>query len=84
MPDPAIDFKVVDHGTVLVFDPLTDRAKVFSRERVDIPDHMRVGRWAFAADHRPGHDLLRGLVGEEYNIAYVSRDRDANRSTQGA
>ena len=59
-----LDVTVANHGTLFTFDLLTDEAREWVRENVQIEDHMRLGGGdhSFACEHRYARDLAEGMV----------------------
>lgn len=54
------DFVVTNLGTVVLIRPVTEPAKTFVEEEVEVDPALRLGD-AFAADHRPAWGLVDRL-----------------------
>ncbi len=63
-----IDFMIHDHGTVILFEPLTDVAKRFVAECVNLEDWQKLGTNQFALDHRIAHNFIQILKEEEFTF----------------
>jgi hypothetical protein len=64
---PDIDFLVRPHGTVWMFEPLTERAK----DHALIVMEVQVWQWhgpAFGVDHRVAPDLAAALAEEGFVV----------------
>ncbi len=58
------DFKIADTGTIVVFEPVTDRAKEWWGANVDAHEPwQQIGPDAIAIDHRPAQDIASALLG---------------------
>ena len=64
----AVDFCVEDHGTVFVITPISRPAQEWVDENVQMADWQRVGKHAFAADHRPGRVLLEAICEYGFHV----------------
>ena len=56
-----IDVKVMNCGSVWQFFALTKAAKTWIREKVEVPDHMRIGNAGFNCEHRYGTEIVKGM-----------------------
>jgi len=59
------DFLVTTYGSVWTFQPLTDIAKDFTKNNLDVQDWQWMGR-AFGVDYRIANDLLIALEDEGF------------------
>ena len=71
MPNP--DFVVTPMGTLWVFTVLTDNAREWVDEHVDVPDYHRFGETSFAADHRAARDLAGGISEAGFDLRWNVR-----------
>ena len=55
------DFRVNDHGSIILISPQSDACKEWFAEHVFCPDYMVVGD-AHACDHRMFGRILDGLI----------------------
>lgn len=62
-----IDFRVQSHGTIWLFEPLTDRAKDYATTVMDVQDWQWLGP-AFGVDHRLALDLVTNLEEEGFVV----------------
>lgn len=64
-----IDFRVQRHGTVWMFEPLTERAKDHAASVIDVQEWQWLGP-AFGVDHRLALDLVPALEEEGFEIEW--------------
>lgn len=62
-----IDFLVRPHGTIWLFEPVTDRAKEYTLTVLDVQDWQWVGP-AFGVDHRIADQLTSALEEEGWRV----------------
>ena len=62
------DVKVANRGTLWQFILLTQAAKEWVEENVQIESYMRQGEDAFACEHRYGPDLVQGMRDAELTV----------------
>lgn len=62
-----IDLRVRRHGTIWMFEPLTQRAKDHAANVMDIQDWQWLGP-AFGVDHRLAFDLVTALEDEGFEV----------------
>ena len=60
MSDAQVDVQVVNHGSVVTFQPLTDVARSWMDENVVSEPWQWLGP-AFAVDHRLASQLIEGM-----------------------
>ena len=65
-----INFEVRDEGTVVLIIPMTEFAKKWIDENVQVDSWQWLGQ-GFAVDHRCAEDLLQGLQAELGGIQYL-------------
>lgn len=61
------DFLVRPHGTIWLFDPVSERAKKFTGTDLDVQDWQWIGP-AFTVDHRLANDLIAALEEEGLTV----------------
>lgn len=62
------DFQVDDQGSLVLFEPVSQRAKAFVQAFVAVPDYAWLGR-RFAVEHGCADDLLIGITGNGLTVA---------------
>lgn len=62
-----IDFIVRPHGTIWLFEPVTERAKEYTFAVLDVQDWQWDGP-AFGVDHRVANDLVIALEEEGWVV----------------
>lgn len=63
------DFRIGNEGTVWTFQPLTQAAKEWVEEHVDVPERAWMGG-RFTADHRPARHLAEGIEEAGFSIEF--------------
>ncbi len=63
-----VDFRVQDHGSIVMLEPVSEEAKHFVQAFVSVPDYAWHGR-AFAVEHRYADNLLSGIIGNGLIVA---------------
>lgn len=63
-----VDFRVQDHGSLVMLEPVSAEAQAFVTAFVDVPDWAWHGR-AFAVEPRLAGDLLSGITGNGLTVA---------------
>jgi len=66
-----IDFLVRPHGTIWLFEPVTERAREYTLTYLDIQDWQWVGP-SFTVDHRIANDLVIALEEEGWRVTAES------------
>ena len=66
---PDVDVEVENHGSIFIFRTLTDTARSWVSENVDLPEYMRLGPDAFTVEHRCAADLASGMQSEGLLLA---------------
>lgn len=61
------DFRVTDHGSVVAFQPLTQAAKDWVAEHVQLESWQWMGA-VFHVDHRPAVGLLAAIQDFDFTI----------------
>ena len=64
------DFVVSDQGTIWVFNPLTNAARVFSRNELGLESWQWLGD-GFAVDHRPAILQAEQLANEGWKLEAI-------------
>lgn len=70
LDEPKPDFRVTNLGSIWVIRPVSDNAKTFTKEHIEIEDWQVLGD-AFGVDHRPAHALVNALLSEGFEVARV-------------
>lgn len=60
MPTP--DFTMANHGTLVTFVLLTERAREWVEENVSIEPYIWFGSYSFACEYRYASNLLQGML----------------------
>lgn len=61
------DVEIVNEGTVVLFRPVTDRAKVWFKENIQAEGWQWLGM-SVGVDHRYAGDIVEGLLGAGFNL----------------
>lgn len=61
------DFVIDDQGSIVLFTPLTERAKLWWQESVEQPSWNKLGE-AYAVERRMAHAIYIGLVEAQYEL----------------
>ena len=67
------DITFRDHGTMLVITAMSDEAKEWVDDHVEVPDYMNMGEDSFATDHRPGRAILEGMAADGFTVRRLGR-----------
>lgn len=62
-----IDVEVVDHGSIIQFQPISDAAKAWFDENVEAESWQWLG-YALNVDHRYADNLINGLINEGFKV----------------
>jgi len=60
----VVDVTVENHGTLFAFNLLTDAAREWVAQYVDIEDYMWAGDRRFNCEHRCARHLVEGMLAE--------------------
>ena len=64
------DFIITDHGTTVLFTPISEAAKEFTTsDELGLADWQFIGNDSFAIDHRPAAELVNQLFLEGWQIS---------------
>lgn len=61
------DFRVQDHGSIVLLEPVSAEAQHFVQAFVSVPDYAWHGN-AFVVEHRYADNLLSGIVGNGLTV----------------
>lgn len=61
------DFIIQVHGSVWTIEALSDEARTFAEENLDVPGWMGSST-RFTTDHRPARDLCEQLEADGFNL----------------
>lgn len=61
------DFIVQNHGSIWLFQPVSEQAKELAQNDMGLEDWQWLGK-SFSVDHRPAHALVQQLQDEGYEV----------------
>ncbi len=63
------DFAIEDHGTVWTFVAVSQEAKNFVKNELDLEPWQQIASNRFAVDHRPARTLACVLQGQGFEVS---------------
>lgn len=65
-----MDWTVMNHGSVVMFKPVSDQAKAWRDENIPVEDWAWLGE-AFACEHRYAGNLVEGIIGDGMEVEFA-------------